>query len=58
MAEHEDFMMRPVRQHLCLYESLVNGTLDLLDVAIMNESLDVEEINQGIARDWTKKHAT
>lgn len=31
---------------MCRYESLVDGTLGLVDVAIMNEALDVEAENK------------
>jgi hypothetical protein len=35
---------------ICLYESLVNGALNLEDVALMNDALDVIEENREIAR--------
>ncbi len=38
--------MRPVLRGLCKYESLKDGTLDLVDVTRMNEALDVEAENQ------------
>lgn len=31
---------------MCLYESLIDGTLDLVHVAEMNDFLDVEEENR------------
>ena len=34
---------------MCRYESLKDGTLDLADIALMNESLDVVAENQEIA---------
>ncbi len=37
--------MRPVLEGMCRYESYRNGTLDLLDVLIMNEALDVRDEN-------------
>lgn len=46
MAEHEDWILRPVLDGLCSYESLLNGTLDLVDVAKMNEALDVRAENE------------
>jgi hypothetical protein len=46
MASEEDFLMRPVIAGMCQYESLKNGTLDLLDITKMNESLDVHSENQ------------
>ena len=38
--------MRPVLEGLCNYESLINGVLDLCDIARMNEALDVREENR------------
>ena len=38
--------MRPVLRNLCRYESLVDGTLSLADLATMNEALDVEAENR------------
>jgi uncharacterized protein DUF6889 len=46
MASGEDWLMRPVLEGLCGYESLINGTLDLFDIARMNESLDVKFENE------------
>ena len=34
---------------MCRYESLKDGTLDLADIALMNEALDVILENQEIA---------
>lgn len=38
--------MRPVRIGMCKYESLLDGTLDMADLALMNEYLDIEHENQ------------
>lgn len=38
--------MRPVMAGLCKYESLIDGTLDLCDLAEMNDALDIQEENQ------------
>lgn len=38
--------MRPVIKGMCRYESLKNGTLDLADIALMNDALDVQADNQ------------
>jgi len=46
MASGEDWVMRPVLRGLCRYESLIDGTLDLFDVARMNEALDVNDENE------------
>lgn len=41
MTDGEYWIMRPVLEGLCNYESLLNGVLDLADVARMNEAIDV-----------------
>lgn len=46
MASGEDWLMRPVLEGLCLYESLIDGTLDLFDITRMNEALDVKFENE------------
>ena len=46
MEDDEDWLMRPVLRNICRYESLVDGTLGLHDVAIMNEALDIELENR------------
>jgi hypothetical protein len=38
--------MRPVLRGCCHYESLVNGALDLCDVARMNDALDAQDENE------------
>lgn len=50
MTENEDWVMRPAMEGLCKYESLKDGTLDLLDVARMNEAIDVRNTNQELYR--------
>lgn len=46
MPDGEDWLLRPVSAHLCKYESLKDGTLDLEDVARLNDLLDIEAENQ------------
>lgn len=46
--------MRPVLAGCCKYESLVDGTLGLEDVARMNEALDVREENEARYMDARK----
>ncbi len=41
--------MQPVRNGMCLYESLKDGTLDLADIALMNDSLAVQADNEALA---------
>lgn len=45
MADGTEFLMRPVLRGMCLYESLKDGSVDLADVARMNDAIDVEEEN-------------
>jgi hypothetical protein len=46
MNEEEDWVMRPVLEGMCHYESLIDGTLGLLDVARMNEAMEIRDENQ------------
>jgi hypothetical protein len=46
MAENEDWLLRPVIEGMCHYESLKDGTLDLEDIARMNEALDIRAENE------------
>lgn len=40
------FLMRPVLNGMCSYESLKDGKLDLVDVYIMNQAIRVDNENQ------------
>lgn len=42
----EDWLLRPVVRGMCRYESLLNGTVSLDDIALMNEALDVVAENE------------
>jgi hypothetical protein len=46
MNEEEDWVMRPVLEGLCRYESLIDGTIGLVDIARMNEALEIRDENQ------------
>lgn len=50
MGDEDDWVMRPVLEGLCRYESLKDCTLDLEDLAKMNEALDVRAENENRAR--------
>lgn len=50
-------MMRPVMEHLCKYESLVDGTLSMNDLARMHEAIDVREENTYRAQQQQAKGA-
>jgi hypothetical protein len=54
MASKEDILMRPILHGLCQYESLKNGVLDLLDIAKMNEALDIKFENEYRLREMSK----
>jgi hypothetical protein len=51
MIDEEDWVMRPVIEGLCQYESLIDGTLGLFDLARMNEALDVQNENEARAHE-------
>lgn len=46
MTDGIDWLIRPVLAQLCRYESLIDGTLGLADIAVMNEALDVQAENE------------
>lgn len=46
MANGEDWLWRPVTHGLCRYESVIDGTLTLSDVANMNDILTVKFENE------------
>lgn len=43
--------MRPVLRGLCQYESLLDGTLSIEDLARMNDALDVQDENEARYRE-------
>lgn len=50
MANNEDWLMRPVIEGCCRYESLKDGTISMGDLARMNAALDVKVSNERKAR--------
>ncbi len=54
MADGEDWVMRPVLHGLCRYESLLDGTLNMVDIARMHDALDVKFTNERLAREAAK----
>lgn len=50
MSSGEDWIMRPVGEGMCKYESLIDGRLDLEDVARMNAFIDVKYENEARVR--------
>jgi hypothetical protein len=45
LPDRSDWFWRPVEDRMCKYESLVDGTLKLVDVARMNDIISVREEN-------------
>jgi len=46
MAEGEDWIMQPVLANLIRYESLRDGSVDILDVAICIDALETRAENE------------
>ncbi len=46
LPDGEGWLIRPVIEGMCKYESLIDGTLGLEDIAFMNEALDAKFENQ------------
>lgn len=46
MPDGEDWLLIPVHEGMCRYESLLDCTLDLSDIAKMNDSLMVRAENR------------
>lgn len=46
MPDNEDWLMRPVVEGMCRFESLKDCTIDLVDIAKMNDALDVKSENE------------
>ena len=55
MYDNLDWLLRPVLRGLCHYESLLDGTLDLVDIAVMNDMLDVEAENNRRADEASRR---
>jgi hypothetical protein len=54
MNDGEDWLMRPVLEGLCKYESLTDGTLSLEDLQVMHDALDVKFENDRRYMEWKK----
>jgi hypothetical protein len=46
-----DWALRPVMRGLIKYESLIDGTLDIYDLGVLNDAIDMEEENTRKIRD-------
>lgn len=50
LPDGQDWLMRPVLAGLCKYESLIDCTLSIEDIDLMNSALDVKEENEARAQ--------
>ena len=50
-----DWLLRPVIAGMCRYESLVDGTLTMVDISIMNDALDVRADNEYLAAEAAER---
>lgn len=50
-----DWLLRPVIAGMCRYESLVDGTLTMVDISIMNDALDVRADNEHLATEAAER---
>ena len=55
MHDSEDWLMRPVLAGMCRYESLIDGRINLVDVARMNEALTVQNENERRAQEASRR---
>lgn len=46
MSSGEDWLWRPVANGMCKYESVIDGTLSLADIATMNDIITVKQENE------------
>jgi len=52
-----DFVLAPVERGMCKYESLLDGTLNLGDIALMNDVLAVRSENEWRSRKASSEKA-
>jgi hypothetical protein len=51
IEDGEEWVLHPVAEGMCRYESLLDGTLKLVDIARMNEYLAVRAENRARLED-------
>jgi len=51
----EDWLLRPVLRGMIKYESLMDGTLDIEDIALLNDALDVQDENERLYTEANKE---
>jgi hypothetical protein len=57
MPDETDWLYRPMTEHFCKYESLIDGTLDLADIAEMNDIISVRDENQARVRAYMDRRS-
>ena len=55
MPDGEDWLWRPASEHLCKYESVIDGTLSLEDIATMNDIIAVRDENQARIQEYFER---
>ena len=55
MVGAEDWLFRPVDRGYLRYTDLIDGTVDLADVAVCNDAIDVIEENRWRAQEAYKE---
>ena len=55
MRDGEDYLLGPVAAGMCSYRDLIDGSLTLVDIARMNEALDVKAENEARVIDAASK---
>lgn len=51
LGEHIDYVMRPVLRGMCKYESTIDGTLSIADIALLNAAIDAYDENTILYRE-------
>jgi len=57
LPNQEDWLLRPVIKGMCKYESIIDGTLDLADIALMNDALDVVADNEYLIKEARERES-
>lgn len=52
LPDGEDWLLNPVTEGWLKYESLIDGTVDLCDVALLNDALSVKRENEARVREY------
>jgi hypothetical protein len=56
LPDGEDWLLQPVMEGLCKYESLIDGTLGLEDIALLNDAISVRSANEEILRQQAERN--